>query len=116
MMAKKLSANYLDYIPVYKQGLEYKTDDDGSVTLYQENKGLFYFITQKLLGKPRISQIHLDEMGTFIWPLINGEHSVMDISVSVKEHFGEKAEPLYDRLVTYMAMLERYGFIEFINK
>lgn len=115
-MAKKLSSNYLDFIPRYKPELKHETDGDGNVTIFKENKGVFYYITQKLLKKPRVSQIHLDEMGAFIWPLINGENTVADIAESVKAHFGEKAEPLYDRLVTYMDMLERYGFVEFTNK
>ena len=54
-----------------------------------------------------------DEMGNFIWPLMDGKNTVYDIAEQVKAHFGEKAEPLYNRLVQYMRNLESYGFIRF---
>ncbi|MDO4490885.1 MAG: PqqD family protein [Lachnospiraceae bacterium] len=113
-MAKKkaaVSANYLDFVPVHNPEYEYKIDEEGRVTILQENKGLFNKIAQMFFKKPRISNIHLDEMGNFLWPLMDGKRSIMDLSVLVKEEFGEKAEPLYNRLVQYVKTLEAYGFI-----
>ena len=69
-------------------------------------------MAQTLFNKPKVSQIHLDEMGNFIWPLMDGKRTVYDISQLVKEEFGEKAEPLYNRLVQYVRNLESYGFIK----
>lgn len=88
----------------------------GNVTLFQENKGVFHFLAQKILKKPKVSQIHLDEMGNFVWPLIDGTRTVYEIAQLVKEEFGEKAEPLYERLVQYIQNLENYGFIEVREK
>ena len=108
--AEKQSANYLDFIPKIKEDLRWeKTQKD--VTIYIENKGVMNRIAQKVLHKPKVSQIHLDEMGTFIFPLIDGMKSVYDIAPLVKEEFGEKAEPLYQRIVQYMRTLESYEFI-----
>lgn len=104
--------NYLDKIPAFNEQFSWKQDAQGIVTVYVENTGLFNRFFQKFLGKPKVSQIHLDEMGSFILPLIDGKRNVYDISVSVKEHFGEKAEPLFDRLVTFMHTLEAYGFVD----
>ena len=97
-MKKKESENYLEKRPVRADGLKWSADEKGMVTLDMENKGLANKIAQKLLKKPEISHIHLDETGSFIWPLIDGEKTIIDIGASVKEHFGEKAEPLYERL------------------
>ena len=108
---KKISKNYLEYIPYHNPAYEYVVDEEGHVTIFQENKGFFYFLTQKLLKKPRVSQIHLDEMGYYIWPLMDGERSVLQIAELVKARFQDKAEPLYHRLVTYIATMERYGFV-----
>lgn len=113
---KTISANYLEYIPKHSEAIEYTIDQDGSVTILIENKGIFNKIAQKILKKPRITQIHLEEMGNFIWPLIDGKKSIMDISVLVHEHFGDKAEPLYNRLATYFRNLEGYNFVTFVNK
>lgn len=111
----KVSPNYLDYIPIPAKGLKYDVVD-GEVTIYQENKGLFNYIAQKLWKKPKVSQIHLDEMGNFIWPNMNGENSIMDISSLIHEEFGEKAEPLYNRVVQYFKTLVSYGFVEYLEK
>ena len=104
--------NYLDYIPYHNTEFKSEIDDEGNVTIFRENKGVFCFITQRLLKKPRISQIHLDEMGNFIWPLMDGDRNILQISESVKERFGDRAEPLYNRLVSYISTLAGYGFIK----
>ena len=110
------STNYLDLIPLHCASLRCTVDDMGNVTLFQENKGVFHFLAQKILKKPKVSQIHLDEMGNFVWPLIDGTRTVYEIAQLVKEEFGEKAEPLYERLVQYIQTLENYGFIEVREK
>lgn len=110
-MKKKIKENYLEKIPVRAE-IEWETDSDGNVTLHIENKGVMNKFAQVLFKKPKISYIHLDEMGSFIWPLIDGEKDILKIGESVKEHFGEKAEPLYERLSKYIQTLETYKFIQ----
>ncbi|MBQ8613748.1 MAG: PqqD family protein [Ruminiclostridium sp.] len=111
MKKKQIAENYLDKRPVHADGLKWSSDGQGMVILDMENKGAMNRIAQKLLKKPKISHIHLDEMGSFVWPLIDGERTITDIGVFVKEHFGEKAEPLYERLAQYFKTLETNGFI-----
>lgn len=111
-MSKKNNKNYLEFVPQRKIE-SFSTDEKGVITLEIENKGVFNKVAQKLFKKPKISYIHLDEMGSFVWPLIDGERNITDIGVFVKEHFGEKAEPLYERLAKYFKVLESYGFIKF---
>ncbi len=55
-------------------------------------------------------------MGNFIWPLMDGERDIMAIAALIKEEFGEKAEPLYNRAVQYFKTLVSYGFVEFKNQ
>lgn len=112
-MAKKKNENnnYLDMIPVFCEKNTWDKSEDDIVTIYVENTGFMNRLAQRFFKKPAVSQIHLDEMGSFILPLIDGNRTVNDIALLVKEHFGEKAEPLYNRLVTYMHTLESYGFV-----
>jgi hypothetical protein len=110
-MKKKISENYLEKVPA-RADIEWDTDSDGNVTLHIENKGVMNKIAQVLFKKPKVSYIHLDEMGSFIWPLIDGKKDIIKIGESVKEHFGEKAEPLYERLAKYIQTLESYKFIQ----
>lgn len=109
---KKGEDNYLDYIPKHNEKHTWKADENGAVTIFIENKGVFNQFAQKYFDKPEVSQVHLEEMGSFIWPLIDGERSIMVIGDLVKEHFGEKAEPLYSRLVGYIQMLENNDLID----
>ncbi len=112
-MKKKAKENYLDKKPLRNPEIEWTTDTKGIITLEIKNKGVFKRITQILLKKPKISYIHLDEMGSFIWPLIDGEKDITALGELVKEHFGEKAEPLYERLAKYIQILASYGFVKF---
>lgn len=111
----KSSDNLLEYIPVPAKELKYEIVE-GKVTIFQENKGFFNFIAQKVWKKPKVSQIHLDDMGNFIWPLMDGKKDIMAIATFIKEEFGDAAEPLYNRVVQYFKTLVSYGFVEFTNK
>ena len=108
----KRCENYLEKIPV-RGDFKWTADDKGIVTLEIENKGAFNKICQKLFKKPRISYVHLDKMGSFVWPIIDGEKSILDISKEVDKEFGEEAKPLYERLSKYFQILSSYGFVTF---
>lgn len=109
---KKSSENYLEKIPLKNPEINWTIDEKGIVTLEVENKGIANTIAQKLLKKPKISYIHLDENGSFIWPLIDGERDIIEIGKLVEAHFGEKANPLYERLVSFFQILENYSFVQ----
>ena len=118
-MRKKKQApdiNYLDLIPERMESLRWHRDFRERVILEVENTGLFNRIAQKVFGKPRFTKVHLDEVGSFLWPLIDGENTVETLAQLEKDAFGEKAEPLYPRIVTYFQMLENCHFIAFKNK
>lgn len=106
-----ISDNYLEKKPV-RADIKWSTDEDGKVTLEIENTGFFNKIAQKLFKKPKISYVHLDETGSFIWPLLDGEMNIIELGEKVKEEFGEKAEPLYERLAKYIQILRSYNFIK----
>ena len=99
MSKKKQSINYLDLIPQRAETLRWHTDEaTGLITLEVENTGVFNTIAQKVFHKPRTTQVHLDETGSYLWPLIDGQKTVADLAECMKQQFGEKAEPLYPRI------------------
>ena len=110
---KDKTENYLDYIPVISDKHRWESDEKGNVTIFIENKGVFNRLAQLILKKPKVSQVHLERLGSFIFPLIDGKKSVYDIGQKVKAQFGEEAEPLYPRLTKYIKMLHDYGFVEY---
>ncbi len=104
---------YIKYIPLKNPKIKWSADETGTVTLEMENKGVTNRIFQFLFKKPKISYIHLDENGSFIWPLIDGERSIEAIGKEVDAHFGEKAHPLYERLCQFFSTLYSYKFISY---
>ena len=112
---KNNNENFLDNKPIRNENIGWSADDNGIVTLEIENKGVFNRIAQKLFKKPKISYVHLDEMGSFVWPVIDGEKDITELGKLVDEHFGEKAHPLYERLAKYFQILNSYGFIKWNN-
>ncbi len=108
--------NYLDYVPAVSPRHTWDVEEDGSVTIHMEHRGFYATVAQKLFRRPRVSHIHLDAMGSFVFPLIDGVRTVGDIAVLVGEHFGPEAEPLYERLAKYMQILRNNGFIYYIGK
>ena len=112
MKKKQTSENYLERRPRRKEGLAWSKDEKGLVTFEIPNTGIMNRSAQKLLKKPKVSYVHLEEIGSFVWPLLDGEKDITALGVAVKEQFGEKAEPLYERLAKYFQILDSYHFIE----
>lgn len=103
--------NYLDKKPMLNSNIGYKIKD-GIVILEIENKGITNRIFQKLFNKPKISYIHLDELGSFSIMVADGKKSIFEIGKEVYEKFGDKADPLYERLSKFFQIMDSYSFIE----
>lgn len=108
---KQAEENYLERCPLREESIQWTQNDAGLVTLEIANKGVMNHIAQKLFKKPKISYIHLDEIGSFVWQSIDGKRTIMDMGKPMEKHFGEKAQPTYERLAQFFHILESYGFI-----
>lgn len=111
MKLKAVQKNYMYMIPVQSKERPWKKSENGMVVIDMENKGFYYFISQKFFKKPRISHISLDKYGTVVWQNINGENTVGDIVEIMKQEFSDEQERMLDRVVTYMATLQTHKFI-----
>lgn len=114
-MAKQ-KENYLDYIPKQNSRFPYTTNQEGHIEVKVHNTGLFNRIAQLIFRRPRYSYIALDDFGSFVWQQINGERTIYDIAMLVKEKFGEEAEPLFERITTFFKILRKNSFILYLNK
>lgn len=108
---QKKGENYLDRTPLRKEQIAW-TEEQGQVTLEQPNVGWHNRLAQIFFKKPKISYVHLDELGSFVWPLLDGNHTVGEIGNKLEQQFGEKANPIYPRLCKYIQLLESYQFIQ----
>ena len=112
MKKKKQQKNYLDLVPEKAQELPWSKDEEGIVVLEVENTGVFNRIAQKLFNRPKYTKVHMEKYGSFLWPLIDGQRTVMELADLQKAEFGEEVEPLYPRVVKYMQIMESYHFIK----
>ncbi len=111
-----IPANYLDRIPSRPATQRWRTEDDDLVTLEVDNTGWVNRIAQALFGRPKVSYIHLDTLGSFIWQVADGDKTITDIGRLVDEKFGEEAHPLYERLARYFQILDSYRFITWMGE
>ena len=109
-MANKKSENYLDYVPLINPRNTW-SEQDGMVTIHMVHRGIYHKIAQTVFHTPRISHIDLDEYGSFLWRKMDGVQTIGQLAEEMKAEFGERAEPLYPRLIQYMQTLRNNHFI-----
>jgi len=108
--------NFLDYTPAISPRNGWDVKGNGLVTIHMEHRGFFPWIAQTFFGRPRVSHIDLDRVGSFIFQRIDGVKTVHELAQLVSEEFGEEAEPLYSRLVEYLQILRNNRFIYYAGR
>ena len=103
-MKKKDSKNYLDFVPEKNPEIEYEADEDGIITVLIEWKGFYHKIAQQLFRRPRVSDIRLDELGSFVWNAVDGKKDVHQISKELEQQFPKMGKPV-PRLIKYLEIL-----------
>ena len=105
-------ANYLTLTPVRIHSHE--VGENGKVTLIvpKFKNPLF---RQWLIprGKSDHFRIHLDELGSATWMLIDGESNVAEICSKLMEHMGEKISPAQTRVTKFLTLLYDQRYISF---
>jgi len=64
------------------------------------------------LFRGRPYRVHLDAVGSFVWLRLDGEATVAEIADAMHREFGDKVEPVEDRLVNFLRTLERGRFVK----
>lgn len=91
-------------------------DDRGIVTLSDPQDHKIQRVFRKLKFRiPEYRKWTLDAYGSFIVKLLREGAPVSEIAQKVKEKFGLDAEPLFERLLPYLQMLEGRKLIERID-
>lgn len=108
--------NFLDYIPKHNALFEFRENKVGNIEIKVQNKGFFNKMAQVLAKRPKYSYIELDGFGSFVWRQIDGQRTVYEIGQLIKNEFGEKAEPLYERLSKFVQILHKNHYVVYQNK
>ena len=108
--SKKNEKNYLDFIPVKNPDIEYETDENGIVTVFIEWKGFYHKIAQKIFRRPRVSDIKMDNYGSFVWNAIDDEKDVHQLSKEMESEF-PKMEKSLSRLIKFLEIMKDNNLI-----
>jgi hypothetical protein len=103
--------NLLDVIP--ERTREFRDEENGTVTVFipRFGDGRVGSVLERLFRSAPVA-LHLDEMGTAVWRLCDGRRSVYEIGGSLQTQFGERIDPVYERLGAFLHQMKRAGIIE----
>lgn len=103
--------NFMLYIP-NKKHEKWEVKNNKVYLIFEHNKCIEKLI-RWLFKRSKISDIELDEIGTKVWFLINGNNTIYTIGQKLLEEYGNECEPVYDRLIMYLGYLNRKGWIKY---
>lgn len=108
---QKVKINYLELTPTRK--LEQTIREDGLVDVLVPKFRNKFFIQLIPPSRSKFIKANLDEIGSATWLLIDGKNKVETISQRLLEQFGERIEPINERLTSFLTQLYHNGFISF---
>lgn len=111
-MAKK---NALELIPVKRSHVNW-VKEEGLIKLKIYRKHWYDKIMHRLFKTPLEITVDLDEIGSCVWMLIDGERDIAEIGKLLEAELGEKVSPTYPRLTTFMKYLYNADFISFRDR
>ena len=95
--------------------VEYKVDDNGIVTVLEKQDHKIQKFFRKLKFKiPLYKEITLDEISSEVFLQIDGDKTVKEIGDNLEKKYGEKVNPLYERLLIFLNHI--YINCEYIEK
>lgn len=97
--------------------IEYEVSEDAIVTILEKQDRKIQNVFRKLRFKiPMYKKMELDEYSSEVFLQIDGYKTVKEIGENLEEKFGEKVNPLYERLLVFLNHIEvNCKYIEKIN-
>jgi len=104
--------NYLELTPV--RNYDHVVEDTGLISVLVPKFDIRWLdkIMSKII-KSRFFKAKLDEFGTQTWLEMDGTKSVKSVSEHLQKKFGDKINPVEERLTKFLSELYKYNFITF---
>lgn len=112
------SDELLDMVFKISPSLEYETDADGIVTILLKQDHKIQRAVRKLgFRLPEYKKIRMDAFGSCVFLQFDANKNVREIGDSLEQIYGDKVQPLYERLLLFISHLEQqFHYIENINE
>lgn len=93
----------LNIIFKISDGLEYEVSTDNMVTIFEkQNHKIQKFFRKLNFRIPEYKKTSLDEYGSCVFLLLDGMKTVKEIGENLEAKYGDKAHPLYERLLLFL--------------
>ena len=107
-------AKVMKSFPVRNQLITWEIDDKGEASLVVPQKDkLWVRLTSKLSMLPDKRVIVLDSIGTYVWKMCDGKHTISQIIKSVQNQYQLTRKEAETSLFTFMQQLGKRNFIGF---
>lgn len=106
--------NFFDLIP--ERNCNFVKLENGLIAVMKpkfQNRLLVKYLIPRL-KKPFIT-IHLDEIGSHIWQNCDGQKTIKQITERLRADFGEKVDPVSDRVILFFQKLYNLQLIKYLN-
>ena len=68
-------------------------------------------LMDRFLNRMSAQRVRLDEVGSFAWNHLDGHRTVTEVGDLMRSEFGERVEPVEERLGHLIRVMRREGFI-----
>ena len=103
--------NYIELIPVKNTNRIWESQNNGLIEIILPRDGLMDRLVRLVKNTPEVMRIKLDDRGSFVWQAIDGSRTIEEIGHLLFTEFGERVEPVYQRLAAFLQILKNNGFI-----
>lgn len=87
--------------------LEYEVSADNIITILEKQDHKVQKFLRKLKFRiPELKKTSLDEYGSYVFSQIDGMKTINDIGEALEAKYGDKANPLYERLLLFLNHIE----------
>ena len=88
--------------------IEYKVDENRIVTILEKQDHKIQRFFRKLKFKiPLYKEIDFDEISSEVFLQIDGDKTVKEIGSNLEKKYGDKVNPLYERLLIFLNYIYR---------
>ena len=96
----KTNEDILNIVFKVRDELEYEVNESGIVTILEKQDHKIQQIFRKLrFNIPKYKKMELDQYSSEVFLLIDGIRTVEEIGIHLERKFGDKVNPLYERLL-----------------
>lgn len=97
--------------PLRNEAVEWIEEEEKVVLIYPKNFTRFERFLHKRIGGPDSIKRPLDDKGTYIWKMCDGDHNVHDICKATYSEFKEDIEPVLKRVWGFLEILLKLNLI-----